>query len=173
MDTRAPQMNTLMNDYMAPLLSEAEKAINTQVARFQDSPIGALVQGKPEQFLPRAQTVMSNPETLQMIQGGFGPHGSPAGGALFHSGIKNVGALDTLAARNRITASQLRNMKGTNTKLTTGQIQQSTQNPNLTGYEQAMNTGNVGLMETLRRAHPNDPRFAIHLQIPMLSGGVK
>ena len=45
---------------------------------------------------------------------------------------------------------------------TAGQVQVNMQSPDLTTYERAMNSGDMGLAEQLSRKYPGDARFAVH-----------
>lgn len=56
---------------------------------------------------------------------------------------------------------------------TIGAMQQAVQSPDLTQYENAMNTGNKSVMEHLASLHPGDARFLIHKTLELLGGGVK
>lgn len=52
-----------------------------------------------------------------------------------------------------------------------GQLQQATQSPDLSAYENALNTGNKAVMDALAKSHLGDARFTIHQSLQSLLGG--
>lgn len=130
------------------------------------SPLGALVQGKPDQFMPRveerAKFFNEHPQNVSLA--GEMQETNP-----FSSGLIGPHAKTSALLGNPLVNPQ-EGIYRSPYKMSIGKMQQAEQMPDLTTYEQASNANDTGLMDSLMQKHPGDARFAVHKTVMSLLG---
>lgn len=85
-----------------------------------------------------------------------------------HARSQGIDALQTPFPKMGIVGKTKSTQVGKTTNLQTGktigELQQATQSPDLTAYENAFNAGDTATMNRLLALHPNDTRFQVHIK---------
>jgi hypothetical protein len=156
------------------LIGKLHEFFNSGVQGFQNSPAGALAQGQPQQVLPRLQQRVDffaqHPQNISL--GGDMQPVNPGGfaGALpFNTRMDQMTSAPMSGPS--LARSGLEHLKAMQpSQESIGQMQVAHQSPDLTMYEQALNTGNNSLLDRLAAAHPGDARFSIHQTLLSIGG---
>lgn len=141
---------------------------------FMQSPLGALAQGKPQQFMPalkqRADFFVQHPENISF--GGDMQAVNPGGfaGALpFNTQVDQMTSQPIVGqslARPGFDRVKAIVPQSDRIQTTGGYSIPAQSNADALVYEGAMKSGDVGLMDKLMQLHPKDARFSVHANFP-------
>lgn len=125
------------------------------------APVGALIQGQPQEFVPRVQDTLSylgrSPETKMSFAGDMTAV-NPGGFAGALKPVAHFAQSTTPGAPINTNPSSYQNLR----KVNIGSLQQSHQMPDLTAYEKAIKAMDFPKILEIAAKHPNDARFMVH-----------